>query len=172
MIALCLQIYFARILDVTLSTIRTFYTLKGKTIFSSILSFFEVLVWFLVARQALNVDLDSLWIPISYSLGYATGILIGSFISNNFIKGVENVTIITKKENDILINTLRNNGFGISIIDLKNDFDNVKKQMLIIEVDKRYLKKLIKIVKSIDKDAFISISETKQIENGVLKINK
>lgn len=172
MIALCLQIYFARILDVTLSTIRTFYTLKGKTIFSSILSFFEVLVWFLVARQALNVDLDSLWIPISYSLGYATGILIGSFISNNFIKGVENVTIITKKENDILINTLRNNGFGISIIDLKNDFDNVKKQMLVIEVDKRYLKKLIKIVKSIDKDAFISISETKQIENGVLKINK
>lgn len=172
MIALCLQIYFARILDVTLSTIRTFYTLKGKTIFSSILSFFEVLVWFLVARQALNVNLDSLWIPISYSLGYATGILIGSFISNNFIKGVENVTIITKKENDILINTLRNNGFGISIIDLKNDFDNVKKQMLIIEVDKRYLKKLIKIVKSIDKDAFISISETKQIENGVLKINK
>ena len=172
MIALCLQIYFARILDVTLSTIRTFYTLKGKTIFSSILSFFEVLVWFLVARQALNVDLDSLWIPISYSLGYATGILIGSFISNNFIKGVENVTIITKKENDILINTLRNNGFGISIIDLKNDFDNIKKQMLVIEVDKRYLKKLIKIVKSIDKDAFISISETKQIENGVLKINK
>ena len=84
----------------------------------------------------------------------------------------ENVTIITKKENDILINTLRNNGFGISIIDLKNDFDNVKKQMLVIEVDKRYLKKLIKIVKSIDKDAFISISETKQIENGVLKINK
>ena len=172
MIALCLQIYFARILDVTLSTIRTFYTLKGKTIFSSILSFFEVLVWFLVARQALNVDLDSLWIPISYSLGYATGILIGSFISNNFIKGIENVTIITKKENDILINTLRNNGFGISIIDLKNDFDNVKKQMLVIEVDKRYLKKLIKIVKSIDKEAFISISETKQIENGVLKINK
>lgn len=172
MIALCLQIYFARILDVTLSTIRTFYTLKGKTIFSSILSFFEVLVWFLVARQALNVDLDSLWIPISYSLGYATGILIGSFISNNFIKGIENVTIITKKKNDILINTLRNNGFGISIIDLKNDFDNVKKQMLVIEVDKRYLKKLIKIVKSIDKDAFISISETKQIENGVLKINK
>ena len=172
MIALCLQIYFARILDVTLSTIRTFYTLKGKTIFSSILSFFEVLIWFLVARQALNVDLDSLWIPISYSLGYATGILIGSFISNNFIKGIENVTIITKKENDILINTLRNNGFGISIIDLKNDFDNVKKQMLVIEVDKRYLKKLIKIVKSIDKDAFISISETKQIENGVLKINK
>ena len=172
MIALCLQIYFARILDVTLSTIRTFYTLKGKTIFSSILSFFEVLVWFLVARQALNVNLDSLWIPISYSLGYATGILIGSFISNNFIKGIENVTIITKKKNDILINTLRNNGFGISIIDLKNDFDNVKKQMLVIEVDKRYLKKLIKIVKSIDKDAFISISETKQIENGVLKINK
>ena len=172
MIALCLQIYFARILDVTLSTIRTFYTLKGKTIFSSILSFFEVLVWFLVARQALNVDLDSLWIPISYSLGYATGILIGSFISNNFIKGIENVTIITKKENDILINTLRNNVFGISIIDLKNDFNNIKKQMLVIEVDKRYLKKLIKIVKSIDKDAFISISETKQIENGVLKINK
>lgn len=77
MINICIEIFFARIFDVSLNTIRTFFTLKGKTIFSTIISFFEILIWFIVARKAINVNIDSIWIPISYALGYSTGNLIG-----------------------------------------------------------------------------------------------
>ncbi len=168
MIALCIQIYFARILDVTLNTIRTFYTLKGKSIISTIISFFEVLVWFLVAREALNINLNSAWIPISYALGYATGNLIGSFISNNYIKTEINVTVITKKNNN-LIDILRDNDYEISIIDLKNSFDNIKKQMLIIETNKKDYKRLVHIIKSFDINSYIMVSDIKKIEKYTLE---
>ncbi len=168
MIALCIQIYFARILDVTLNTIRTFYTLKGKSTISTIISFFEVLVWFLVAREALNINLNSVWIPISYALGYATGNLLGSFISNNYIKTEINVTVITKKNNN-LVSILRDNEYEISIIDLKNSFDNVKKQMLIIETNKKNYKRLIHIIKSYDINSCIMVSDIKKIEKYTLE---
>ena len=48
MINICIEIFFARILDVSLNTIRTFFTLKGKILPSTIISFFEILIWFIV----------------------------------------------------------------------------------------------------------------------------
>ena len=168
MINICIEIFFARIFDVSLNTIRTFITLKGKTIFSTIISFFEILIWFIVARKAINVSIDSIWIPISYALGYATGNLLGSFISNNYIKTEINVTVITKKNNN-LVNILRDNEYEISIIDLKNGFDNVKKQMLIIETNKKNYKRLIHIIKSYDINSCIMVSDIKKIEKYTLE---
>lgn len=164
MISLCIQIYFARILDVSLNTIRTFYTLKGKTIFSTVISFFEVLIWFMVARQALNVNLNSIWIPISYALGYSTGNLIGSYISNNFIKTSVNINIITEKNNSILFNTLYENNYKFSILDLNNNYDKIERQLLIINTNKKNLKNLYKIVYDIDKNSYVYISDVKMVQ--------
>ncbi len=164
MISLCIQIYFARILDVSLNTIRTFYTLKGKTIFSTVISFFEVLIWFMVARQALNVNLNSIWIPISYALGYSTGNLIGSYISNNFIKTSVNINVITEKNNSILFNTLYENNYKFSILDLNNNYDKIERQLLIINTNKKNLKNLYKIVYDIDKNSYVYISDVKMVQ--------
>lgn len=164
MISICIQIYFARILDVSLNTIRTFYTLKGKTIFSTVISFFEVLIWFIVARQALNVNLNSIWIPISYALGYSTGNLIGSYISNNFIKTSVNINVITEKNNSILFNTLCENNYKFSILDLNNNYDKIKRQLLIINTNKKKLKNLYKIVYDIDKNSYVYISDVKMVQ--------
>lgn len=164
MISICIQIYFARILDVSLNTIRTFYTLKGKTIFSTVISFFEVLIWFMVARQALNVNLNSIWIPISYALGYSTGNLIGSYISNNFIKTSVNINIITEKNNSILFNTLYENNYKFSILDLNNNYDKIERQLLIINTNKKNLKNLYKIVYDIDKKSYVYISDVKMVQ--------
>ena len=75
------KIFFARIIDVSLGTFRTILTVKGKICFPTIIAFFEVIIWFYVAKEALLVDTNNVLIPISYSLGYATGNLIGSLIS-------------------------------------------------------------------------------------------
>ena len=82
----CVKIFFARILDVTISTIRQNFMLKEHYVLSTILAFFEIFIWFIVAREALLISIDSVLIPISYSLGYATGTLIGSLVSKRLIK--------------------------------------------------------------------------------------
>ena len=94
MILLCLKIFAARIIDVTLGTVKTFYIFKEKRITSFIISFFELIIWFYAARTALSMEINSIFIPISYALGYATGTYIGTFISSKYIKGHLTVNVI------------------------------------------------------------------------------
>ena len=88
-----LKIFFARIIDVSLGTFRTILTVKGKIYFPSIVAFFEVMIWFFVAKEALLIKSNSILIPISYSLGYATGTLIGSLTSKYLINGFYEIKI-------------------------------------------------------------------------------
>ena len=88
LLLLCIKIFLARIADVTLGTIRTNYTVKGKTLIAGIVAFIEVFIWFLVVKEALNTDIQSIWIVISYSGGYATGTILGTYISKTFINSL------------------------------------------------------------------------------------
>ena len=98
MLVLCLTVFFGRIIDVSLGTIRTFFSVKGQNFIASVIGFIEITVWFLVVKEALNTTNNSLWIVFSYAGGYAIGTYLGGFISNKIIKS--NLTI--KRINIIL----------------------------------------------------------------------
>lgn len=165
----CLKIFFARIIDVSLGTLRTVFFVKGKTVEPFIIAFFEVLVWYAVAREALNTDGNTVLIAISYAAGYATGTFIGSKLSKILVKGVVGVQIILKDGADTLVNELRNKGYAVSVIELKNDYEGNNKDMLYIQVNNRKLKELTSIVKEYDESAFLVVNETKLVHNGFIK---
>lgn len=158
---LCLEIFFARILDVSLGTIKTIYIVKEKKITASIISFIEITIWFLVAKEALNSNIHSIFIPLSYGLGYASGTYIGILLSSRLIKGNLTVNVISNKINESKIEYLKNKGFGVSSITLDNN-----KIYLIIEINKKDLNKLKGCINKLDKNAFIIVHETKYIQNG------
>ena len=54
MLFVCLEIFFARIIDVSISTFRMMIMVRKKSIFTPILAFCEVFVWFIAARKALK----------------------------------------------------------------------------------------------------------------------
>ena len=101
-VILCIKIFLVRIIDVSLGTLRTIITVKGRNMLASMVGFVEVFVWFIIAREALNTDVDSIWIAISYSLGFATGTYIGGYLSDRFISGNLGVQVVTSTKNDIL----------------------------------------------------------------------
>ena len=92
---LCIKIFLTRIIDVTLGTFRTILTVKDKVLVSSVIGFFEVLIWFLIAKEALETN-SSILIGVFYALGFASGTYIGGIISRKLIKGNLQVQIITK----------------------------------------------------------------------------
>lgn len=163
---LCLKIFFVRIIDVSLGTFRTIITVKGKAFYASVIGFIEVFVWFLIVREALNTDIESIWIAISYSLGFATGTYIGSILSKHFIEGTLSIQIITTKYN--LVNAIRENGYGVSVINV-NGKNEEEKYMLFIEIKNKSLKHLRGIAYSIDKNCFFIVTETKYVQNGYIK---
>ncbi|MDD6878875.1 MAG: DUF5698 domain-containing protein [bacterium] len=166
LLLLCLKIFFVRIIDVSLGTFRTIITVKGKSLYASIIGFLEVFVWFIIVREALNTDIESIWIATSYSLGFATGTYIGSILSNKFIEGNLSIQIITSKYN--LVNIIRKHGYGVSVIKV-NGKDEKEKYMLFIEIKNKSLNHLRNIVISHDKDSFLIVTETKLVQNGFIK---
>jgi len=165
----CLKIFAARIIDVSLGTLRTVFVVKGKTIEPFIIAFIEVLIWFVVAREALNTEGNMILIAISYAGGYATGTLIGSKLSKWFVKGVVGVQVVVKENSEELIKKLRDKGYAVSIIELKNDYEGKNKDMLYIGINNNKLKELTGLIKEYDKSAFIVVNETKLVQNGLIK---
>ena len=157
MFYLSIKIFFARILDVSLGVIRTVEIVKNNTIKAVLIAFFEVLIWYIVAREALTYKEFNIVIAICYSAGYAFGTLIGSFISNYFISGNSGIFIVSKVINKKEINIIKNKGYSLSSLTLDND-----NKMLFIEVDNRKLKGLLSLIKSIDKQSFVCIIDAKK----------
>ena len=166
MLILCLKIFFVRIIDVSLGTIRTLFTVKGKKLIASAIGFVEVLVWFLVVKEALNTESNSIFIAISYALGFATGTYIGSFLSEILITGKIEVQVFTEKKD--LVKLLRKHGYAVTVIDCKG-YNTEAKYMLYISVEKKKQKELRMLIKSNDEKAFIVENEIKHVENGYFK---
>ena len=156
---LCLKIFFVRIIDVSLGTVRTIMSVRNKNFIASIIGFVEVTVWFLVVREALNTDTNSFFIVFSYAAGFSTGTYIGGIVSSRYIKGFMSVQIITKCRG--LIDILRNKGYGVSVIDVKG-MDSFS-YLLLIQINSNNLESLKNLVSSYDDHAFIVISETKYV---------
>lgn len=166
---LCIKIFFVRILDVSLGTLRTIITVKGRNLLASMVGFIEVFIWFVIAREALNTNIDSIFIAISYSLGFATGTYIGGVLSDKFISGNLSIQIITSSKDPEVLNKIRKEGYGVSVIDIKGKDDQKEKYMLFIEIDKKHMAHLKNMVKEIDEKAFIVANETKYVQNGYFK---
>ena len=167
MFILCLKIFFVRILDVSLGTIRTMFVVRGKKLISSMIGFFEILVWFLVVKEALQTESNSIFIAISYSLVFATGNYIGALLSDKLITGNVSVQVFTNNNN--LEKILREHGYGVSSVVYTGYEEEAHKHMLFINVDKKKEKALRELIKKNDKEAFIIVNETKYVENGYFK---
>lgn len=165
-LTLCILIFSVRIIDVSLDTLRVIFVIKGEKIISATIGFFEVLVWFLIVKQALNTDLTSIWIAISYAGGYATGTLLGGFLSDKLISGNLTVQVILSSRNDEIVTYIRKAGYAATVIDVRGQDEEQPKYMLLMEINKKRINSLKKLIRSLDDKAFIVVNETKMVLNG------
>ena len=170
LLLLCLKIFFARLVDVSLGTVRTIYTVRGKDFIAALIGIIEITVWFLVVKEALNTDNNSIWIVISYALGFSVGTYIGGKISKRFIKSNLEVQVVLSSKDDDIVKKIRDNGYGVTSIEVKGT--NGTKYMLYIQIRDNSLERLKKLIRKLDSKAFIVINETKYVENGYFNVVK
>lgn len=162
---LCLKIFFIRILDVSLGTFRTIVTVKGKKVTASFIGFIEIFIWFTIVKEALNTDTSSIFIGLAYSLGFAFGTFMGSFICSKLLQGNLSVQIILSNEDKYVVDELINNGFGVTVINVTGK-DDKSKYMLFLEITNKQYSNLRSLMKKLDEKAFIVVNETKYVFNG------
>ena len=163
---LCIKVFLGRMVDVSLSTLQTMYLVKGKRSLATIVGFIDVLIWFIVVKEALNTDIQSFWIALAYAGGYAVGTFVGSGISKRVIKGTVSVQVITKNTKNKVLSALKHSDFAASVVECKGVHREDTNYMIYAQIDNRKLKDFKKMITTLDSSAFITVTENKEILNG------
>ncbi len=165
----CLEIFFGRILDVTLGTVRTVLTVKGKPAQAGAVGFVEAFLWFIVVRDALTLASGGLWVAAAYAGGFASGTYIGGIVSRVVVKTNEIVQIVTTCQDDALVEAIRAAGFGATVLDVRESNFGCEKYMIFCDIPGTQLKRLRALVQQQDPGAFIMVQETKHVYNGFVR---
>lgn len=114
-ILLPLFIFVARIIDVSLGTLRIIFVTKGMRNVAPLVGFFEVLIWLLAISRIMQ-DLDNWACYFAYAAGFATGNFVGMFLEEKLAIGHEMIRVITRKDATNLIGELRAKGYGVTSV--------------------------------------------------------
>ncbi|GET28259.1 DUF2179 domain-containing protein [Prolixibacter sp. SD074] len=160
-----LMIFFARIMDVTVGTIRIVMVSKGKKNIAPILGFFEVFIWILAMSKIIQ-NLDNWVCYIFYAGGFAAGNFIGLIIEEKLAVGTVQLQIITRMDSTKLINALKSAGYGITHHNAEGATG--KWVSVIYSIVKRNdLNNVAEIIKQYNPNAFYSIADVKFVNRGI-----
>jgi len=117
-VILPLFIFLARIIDVSLGTLRIIFVTKGMRRVAPLIGFFEVFIWLLAISRIMQ-NLDNWVCYVAYAAGFASGNLIGMLIEEKLAIGHEMIRVITRKDATNLIDELRETGHGVTWVNAK-----------------------------------------------------
>jgi len=113
-----LFIFFAKIVEVSLMTVRTVLITRGEKLSGSIIGFFEVGIWLYVVSTVLVGIKEDPMRMIAYSLGFACGNYVGCMLEEKLALGILTINAITSKDDGIkLAEVLRENDIGVTMMD-------------------------------------------------------
>jgi uncharacterized protein YebE (UPF0316 family) len=167
-IILCLTVFFARIIDMSMGTFRTIVMVRGKVVLASLIGFAEAFLWFTVVRNALTSDVGGIWVALAFAAGFSIGALVGGKLAGVLIGQVLAIQVVTKCLD--LAEKLRKAGFAVTALNVEtSEFTDEKRLLLMLEVRKKNQTDVEAIIKECDDSAFITIKETRLVQNGLLK---
>lgn len=168
-VILPILIFFARICDVSLGTIRVIFISKGVRYLAPVIGFFEVIIWLLAIGQIMN-NLTNFVAYIAYGAGFASGTYIGMVIEEKISLGLASVRIITKKDPGELMQYLRSHNYGVTSIDGEGGTGKVKMVFTIIK--RQDIPHIVGIIKQFHPNAFYTVDEVKSVSEGVFPENR
>ncbi len=163
-VVLPLLIFFARIGDVTLSTIRIIFVMNGNRVIAPILGFFEALIWLLAIGQIFN-NIDNGWSYIAYAAGFATGTFVGITLEEKLAYGQVVLRLFTPKEVNELILFLEEHNYRYSILDAEGRKGKVNIVFMVVNRDS--LKHLIKGIDEFHPKAFFTIESVRKVSDEI-----
>lgn len=156
-----LLIFSARIVDVSIGTIRMIMVIAGHRIASALLGFVEVAVWVLAVAGALkHLERQPLAI-VGYAGGFAVGTLVGMTIENHIALGFRVIRVINPRPALDLAGELRGSGFTATRIDGHDRHGPV--EIVFIPARRRSVPSILDRIAAIVPDAFVSVERAERI---------
>lgn len=157
-------IFAARILDVTLMTLRIIFVSRGKRLLAPAFGFFEVLIWLLAIRQIMQ-NLNNPATYLAYAAGFATGNFIGLYLEEKLALGILVIRIITARDAAELIAHLWAAGYGVTSVEAEGATGRVK--LIFTVIKRKDLDQVVGTINRLNPKAFLSVEEIRLASEGI-----
>jgi len=169
LIVQALFIFFARIADVSMGTLRMILLVKGQRKIAAVLGFFEVMIYLIVLGKVVG-NIDKPFLIIVYCLGYASGNYVGSKLEEKLSIGRLLVQIIVKEIKCGIVDALRDAGFGVTIFEGEGMDGN--SYMLNVITERKKVRALKDIISKLDCGAFLTTMDVRSSLGGYFQPKK
>jgi uncharacterized protein YebE (UPF0316 family) len=158
-------IFSARLVDVTLATVRIIFVSRGLRYAAPFIGFFEILIWLVAIGQVMQ-HLDRPLNYLAYAAGFAGGTFLGIFVEERLAVGLVAVRIITPDDATELIDRLRDERFGVTSFAARGIAGRVR--LLYSVARRRDLVRLTELVREVHPKAFVSVTDVRTAQEGFL----
>ncbi len=158
-----LLIFFARICDVSMATMRTILLTSGIKAWPVIIGFFEVIIWVIAVSSALKY-LPNPFAVLGYASGYACGMMLGVYIEDRIAIGFRMVRVINSNQEIDLSLALR--GLRWRVTKIQGEGLNGPAEICFTAIRRRDVPLLRRQVQEIAPDSFLTIERVDRMAGG------
>jgi len=156
-------IFILRVLNMALDTVRMLTVMRGMRTLTWILGVLQTTLFILAFGSVIN-DLDNLLNIAAYSVGFATGNVIGMMIEKRLAFGYINITIISSLRGKELAEKLRAQGHAVTEIPARGKDGTV--EILECSVQRKLAQEVQDIALEIEPEAFITSRDIQRVWRG------
>jgi uncharacterized protein YebE (UPF0316 family) len=161
-----LMIFVARVVNVSMGTVRTLMSMRGQKKLATVISFFESLIFILAIGRALQ-NVDNLWNILGYAGGFAVGTWTGLKIEERLALGYAQVQVITQSAGDKLADVLRDAGYGVTEVVGQGLSGEVC--VLTVVANRRDVPAITALASEVDAKAFVTVDSASRVYRGHLQ---
>jgi uncharacterized protein YebE (UPF0316 family) len=156
-------IFFLRVLDMSLDTLRVLVVMRGRRAAAWILGFFQSLIFVMAIGSVLN-DLNNPLNILGYAAGFATGNVIGMLIEERLAIGHMQLSIVSPHLGVAIAERMRQEGYAVTEIPARGKDGMVT--LLTSSVLRRHVDGVHKLVNQVDPNAFITSEDVRPVRRG------
>lgn len=163
-----LFIFFAKLVEVSLATVRNVLINRGEKVKGALIGFFEVLLWVIVISQVLDSLSENPAKLIIYCVAFSLGNYVGVIIENKLAIGTACIQAVVKEEvQDELTHTLREKGFGVTMV--RGEGKDGPVDVLMIYLKRKCVEEAAALIRQYSPKAFLTVNDVRQLRNGYIK---
>ncbi len=158
-----LLIFFLRVADMTLDTLRMLFVVRGMKWVAWVLGFFQAGIFVVAITRVLN-SLDNPLNIIGYAAGFATGNVVGMLIEERLAVGHVRLNIVSPTRGAAVAAALRTARFAVTEIPARGKDGSVT--LLSVSVTRKDTAHAQQIVHETDAGAFMTSEDVRPLHRG------
>lgn len=161
-------VFCAKLVEVSLSTVRNVLINRGEKVKAACIGFFEALIWVLVVANVISTISEDPIKVVVYCFAFALGNFVGVIIEGKLAIGTACIQAVVSLEQKEVVNAkMREMGFGVTTVVGEGKDGPV--DVLMIYLKRKCVEEAIGIIKSFCPAALVTVNDVRHLRNGFLK---